>query len=110
MGDAIMKNKTRKLLSVLLALAMAFGLSALAPMTAHAAEEVCEITGGAQYASFKEAVDAAVNGQTIRMIMDYTETMPVEVDGKTIHLNLNGCALTLTLAPMRTRNLSLYLS
>jgi len=90
-----MKGKTRRFFSILFTFAITCGLLVITPMTVHAAEDICEIVGGAQYASFKDAVDAAADGQTIRMLADSTETEPVEVDGKTVRLDLNGYILDL---------------
>ncbi|MCL2105551.1 MAG: hypothetical protein FWH26_00555 [Oscillospiraceae bacterium] len=61
----------------------------------HAEGAVCEIVDGAPYATFKDAIDAAADGQTIRMLSNYTETQPVVVNGKTVYLDLGNYDLTI---------------
>ena len=87
-----MKCVIQKILSLLLVVTMVFCCGTALPITvmagAGAMEDVCEIVGGKKYASVKMAVDEATDGQTVRMLGDYTETEPIEVAGKTIYFDL----------------------
>ena len=51
------------------------------------ADNACEI-GGVQYAALDEALAAATNGQTIKLINNITYTSSLEVDGRTIYFEL----------------------
>ena len=106
----------KKLFSVLLALLMMAGVIAVAPVTASAAGNVCEIVGGGAYATLEAAIDAVENGQTVRLLTDITlddnfyvyrkRTFTIDTNNKTLdfdgnnltiynyesNVTINGCA------------------
>ena len=86
-----MKKTFTHVLSTLL-VCMLFG--GTVPLITFAEGEVCEIVGGAKYSSFQDAIDAAVDGQTIRLLCDYTETDGVMVTNKTIYFDADNYTLT----------------
>lgn len=65
----------RKILSIFLALAMAF---AIFPMMAFGEDAVAKI-GNTEYTSLKAALDAATSGNTVILLKDYTLTEDVTV-------------------------------
>ena len=81
----------KKLLATMLALVMALGLCSVSWATAPAAY-VAEIVGGNQYATLQEAIDAAENNATIKMIDDSDKTMDAITctANKTLTIDLNG--------------------
>ncbi len=76
-----------KALSLLLAAAF---ILMLLPVTVRAAGEVCEIVGGLQYMTFGEALDASAHGDTIRLLEGIHYDGTVNINGKTITIDLNG--------------------
>lgn len=57
-------------------------------------QAVCEIDGGAQYESLDDALNAAADGDTIRLLSDINRnTTGIIIDGKDIIFDLNGHAL-----------------
>ena len=50
--------------------------------------------GDTEYATLAEAVSAAEDGDTITLIADASASSTIQVSGKDITLDLNGCALT----------------
>ena len=81
----------KKLLATILALVMALGLCSVSWATAPAAY-VAEIVGGNQYATLQEAIDAAGNNATIKMIDDSDKIMDAITcaANKTLTIDLNG--------------------
>ena len=90
----------RKLLSILLCLAMALSLLP----TAALAEEATGCVGGetcnhqaaigtTHYSTLQEAVDAATAGQTVKLVADVTEDITIPT-GKNITLDLGNSTLT----------------
>lgn len=90
-------KKTTRTFNVFAVIAAAVGaLAGFAP-AAHAATAVAE-TGGVQYATLQEAVDAAQDGATVTLIDDVTlagpTAKPVCIEGKLVTLELNGKTIT----------------
>ena len=81
----------KKLLATILALVMALGLCSVSWAAAPAAY-VAEIVGGNQYATLQEAIDAAGNNATIKMIDDSDKIMDAITcaANKTLTIDLNG--------------------
>ena len=81
----------KKLLATILALVMALGLCSVSWATAPVAY-VAEIVGGNQYATLQEAIDAAGNNATIKMIDDSDKIMDAITcaANKTLTIDLNG--------------------
>lgn len=61
-------------------------------------DNVCEIDGGAQYATLDEALAAVQEGQTIRLLADINYNSGIVVNEKSFTLDLNGFILTVTSA------------
>jgi len=57
-------------------------------------QAVCEIVGGEKFDWFKAAIDAAEDGQTIRLLGNASETSLIVVDGKTVFFDLGDYTLT----------------
>ncbi len=94
--------KTKKLLSIILAVIMVIGL---VPCAAFAADDYVAEVNGTKYATLLEAVDAAAAGDTIEMIADVEILDEEEVAFGTVYempenstLDLNGYTLTLRYA------------
>ena len=81
----------KKLLATILALVMALGLCSVSWAAAPVAY-VAEIVGGNQYATLQEAIDAAGNNATIKMIDDSDKIMDAITcaANKTLTIDLNG--------------------
>ena len=81
----------KKLLATILALVMALGLCSVSWAAAPAAY-VAEIVGGNQYATLQEAIDAAGNNATIKMIDNSDKIMDAITcaANKTLTIDLNG--------------------
>ena len=94
-----MKNKSKKILSTLLAVMMVFGLFAAMPLTASAADPVCSI-GSVQYDNLDAALAAVPTGGTsptvIKLLADITPTAIATISNKKITFDLNGKNLILT--------------
>ena len=54
---------------------------------------VVAVVGDVEYASLSEALGAATNGQTVKVLADTAMEMTGRVDGKSITLDLNGCTV-----------------
>ena len=81
----------KKVLATILALVMALGVTT----AAWADEAKVAKIGNAEYATLKEAVDAATNGQTIVLQSNVTLTASLNVAAdKTVTLDLNSCKIT----------------
>jgi len=80
----------KKLFSMLLALVLALGVIAVAPISASAAIEA----GNA--AALAEALDNAASGDTIKLTADITYNDWICIAGKSITFDLNGKTLTAT--------------
>lgn len=81
----------KKLLATILALVIALGLCSVSWAAAPVAY-VAEIVGGNQYATLQEAIDAAGNNATIKMIDDSDKIMDAITcaANKTLTIDLNG--------------------
>ena len=80
----------RKILTLLLALAMVL---TMLPMTALAAgSDVAEVNGQG-YSTLQDAIDAAQNGGTVKLLENVTESVTIPA-GATVTLNLDGHKLT----------------
>ena len=81
----------KKLLATILALVMALGLCSVSWAAAPVAY-VAEIVGGNQYATLQEAIDAAGNNATIKMIDNSDKIMDAITcaANKTLTIDLNG--------------------
>ena len=81
----------KKLLATILALVMTLGLCSVSWAAAPVAY-VAEIVGGNQYATLQEAIDAAGNNATIKMIDDSDKIMDAITcaANKTLTIDLNG--------------------
>lgn len=90
-----MKSKTSKRLSILLTLALIFGIFAALPMTASAATRD---VGTA--ATLKTALSSAVSGDTIRLTAHINTTDYIELIGKNLTIDLNG--FNLSVSPAKT--------
>ena len=84
--------KTRKILSILLTLAMAIGLLALTPVIAHA-EAPITVGNATELAA---ALSSAVNGDTIKLTADITYGTLINISGNAITFDLNGFTLNAT--------------
>ena len=89
------ENQIKKILSIMIALAMALSMSAAMPLTASASNAVCEI-GGLPYSSFSAAIESALlkppgSVTTIDMLANTTtSTSSIIITGnRTIIINLN---------------------
>lgn len=91
-GGPFMK---RKLLSVLLTLCLAFSLLPTAALAeeGEASGNVAKI-GEQGYATLAEAIAAANDGQTVKMLNNTKVTQEIYFSGKTITLDLNGKIIT----------------
>ncbi|MEL7608343.1 MAG: hypothetical protein AAGU74_02435 [Bacillota bacterium] len=90
-----MKPKTAgKVLSLLVATL----ILTLLPVTALAAGEVCEIVGGLQYMTLDEALAAAADGDTIRLLADIDHISTISISGMSVTFDLNGHALNVNAA------------
>ena len=87
-----MKKGYKRVFSALLACLLIGGA---VPLVARAEGEVCEIVGGAKYSSFYEAVIAAKDGQTIRLLCDYIEKKQIAINDKTVYLDAGEYSLYL---------------
>jgi S-layer homology domain. len=87
-----MKNKSKKLLSTLLAVMMVFGLFAAMPITASAADPVCAI-GSVQYENLADALAAVPEGgaspTVIKLLADITHDEHAFILNKKITIDLN---------------------
>ena len=86
----------RKLLSILLTLCLAFSLlptAALADGEGTQTNDVAQI-GSTGYATLAEAIAAANDGQTVKMLNNTKVTQEIYFSGKTITLDLNGKIIT----------------
>ena len=90
----------RKLLSILLCLAMALSLLPTAALAEEATgcvgSETCNhqaAIGTTHYSTLQEAVDAATAGQTVKLVADVTEDITIPT-GKNITLDLGNSTLT----------------
>ena len=85
----------RKLLSVLLTLCLAFSLLPTAALAeeGEASGNVAKI-GEQGYATLAEAIAAANDGQTVKMLNNTKVTQEIYFSGKTITLDLNGKIIT----------------
>ena len=54
---------------------------------------VVAVVGDVEYTSLSEALDAATDGQTVKVLADTTMEKTGRVDGKSITLDLNGCTV-----------------
>ena len=77
----------RKLLSILLCLAMALSLL---PTAALAEEKKVARVGNAEYATLAEAIAAAQDGNTVKLLGDVVLDKTLIIKDKTITLDLNG--------------------
>ena len=80
----------RKILTLLLALAMVL---TMLPMTALAAEGNVAEVNGKGYSTLQDAIDAAQNGGTVKLLENVTESVTIPA-GATVTLNLDGHKLT----------------
>lgn len=82
----------RKLLTILLSLTMIM-ISMTNVVFADGEEPVAQIVDGSSYTTVQNAVDAATDGQTIRLIVDCNENVSIPQD-KTVTIDLNGNVLS----------------
>ena len=74
-------------------LAANFSLAENADGTFSATDEVCQI-GETKYATLQAAIDAATDGQEIKLLKDLTDVYGVVVKGKKVTLNMDGKKIT----------------
>ena len=89
----------RKVMAVVIAAATIFSISGGTKVVpVKAAGEVAEIVeSGVKYATFEDAVAAALDGQTIRLLSNYeNSTGNVSIGNKDLTIDLNGKNLTIT--------------
>ena len=89
----------RKVMAVVIAAATIFSISGGTKVVpVKAAGDVAEIVeSGVKYAMFEDAVTAALDGQTIRLLSNYENpTSNVSIGNKDLTIDLNGKNLTIT--------------
>ncbi|GHU36268.1 hypothetical protein FACS1894105_06340 [Clostridia bacterium] len=86
----------KKILALVLTAAMVFGITpTLAPITAYAAGDVCEI-GTTQYTDLADALEAVHDGETIKLLKDIDYEDNIKIESKNITFDLNTFTLDVT--------------
>ncbi len=76
-------------------LSVVFNVGSAATLTISVSETVCVI-GAAKYTSLADAIDHAVNGDTITLLDDITYNGGITISGKSVTFNLNGFDLNVS--------------
>ena len=80
----------KKSLTVLIALALTFGLFAGLMPTANAAGMVCEIAGWGQFDNLDDALSTVKHTGVIKLLADIKYNGGIQIESRTVNFDLNG--------------------